>query len=58
MLGDLMKRGRNPSVGTTVAGGVVSIRVNSYFESREKAMDELEQTVVAVRAKLGDLILR
>lgn len=56
MLGELMKRGRNPSVGTTVAGGVVSIRVNSYFESRERAAAELEGTVELCRAKLGDLI--
>ena len=26
--GDLMRRGRNPSVGTTVSGGIVSLRVN------------------------------
>jgi nicotinamide-nucleotide amidase len=56
MLGELMKRGRNPSVGTTVAGGVVSVRVNSYFESRERAIEELEKTVAACREKLGDLI--
>ena len=56
MLGELMKRGRNPSVGTTVAGGVVSVRVNSYFESRERAMEELEKTVAVCREKLGDLI--
>ena len=56
MLGELMKRGRNPSVGTTVAGGVVSVRVNAYFESRERAMEELEKSVAACRGKLGDLI--
>lgn len=56
LLGDLMQRGRNPSVGTTVSGGVVSIRVNSYFESREKASEELEKSISAVRKKLGDLI--
>jgi nicotinamide-nucleotide amidase len=55
-LGDLMQRGRNPSVGTTVAGGVVSLRVNAYFDSRERAITELERTVAACRSKLGDLI--
>ena len=55
-LGELMRRGRNPSVGTTVANGIVSVRVNSHFDSREKATEELERTVHACRAVLGDLI--
>jgi nicotinamide-nucleotide amidase len=55
-LGDLMDRRRNPSVGTTVSGGVVSVRVNSYFESRERALEELEKTVAACRERLGELI--
>jgi nicotinamide-nucleotide amidase len=55
-LGDLMKRGRNPSVGTTVAGGVVSLRVNAYYESRERATAEADATAAACRALLGDLI--
>ena len=56
LLGDLMNRGRNPSVGTTVAGGVVSLRVNSYFDSRESAMEAAEKTIAICREKLGDLI--
>ncbi len=56
LLGDLMLRGRNPSVGTTVAGGVVSLRLNSYFESTEKATLELEKTSAACGEKLGNLI--
>ncbi len=56
MLGDVMQRGRNPSVGTTVAGGVVSLRVNSYFESPEKAVAEMERTTATCREKLGHLI--
>src|SRR5262249_36937678 len=30
-LGDLMKRDRNPSVGTTVSAGIVTLRINSRF---------------------------
>lgn len=56
MLGDLMQRGRNPSVGTTVAGGVVSVRVNSYFDTPERAEAELERTSAECRAKLGDIV--
>lgn len=55
-LGDLMKRGRNPSVGTTVAGGIVSIRINSRFGSVEEATRQSDEIVTAVRSALGDLI--
>jgi nicotinamide-nucleotide amidase len=55
-LGALMKRDRNPSVGTTVANGVVSLRLNSRFPSKEEAQRELNATDQACRAALGDLI--
>jgi nicotinamide-nucleotide amidase len=55
-LGDLMKRGRNPSVGTTVAGGAVSVRINSRFDSKEEAAREADATFDLVRGALGDLI--
>src|SRR5206468_597450 len=55
-LGDLMMRAKNPSVGTTVAQGIVSLRVNSRFDSREQAQRQLDQTVHACYEKLGELI--
>ncbi|HEV2294970.1 MAG TPA: competence/damage-inducible protein A [Tepidisphaeraceae bacterium] len=55
-LGTLMMRQKNPSVGTTVSDGIVSLRVNARFGSREQAANELEKTVAACRAALGDLI--
>jgi nicotinamide-nucleotide amidase len=55
-LGDLMRRDRNPSVGTTVSNGVVSLRVNSRFDSRAEAERQLDQTVAACEAALGSLI--
>ncbi len=55
-VGELMTRGRNPSVGTTVSGGVVSLRVNARFGSLQEATTELDKTVAACRAALGDLI--
>jgi nicotinamide-nucleotide amidase len=55
-LGDLMRRGRNPSVGTTISGGVVSLRVNSRFPTLSRAASELEQTADQCRAELGSLI--
>jgi competence/damage-inducible protein CinA-like protein/molybdenum cofactor synthesis domain-containing protein len=56
MLGELMDRKRNPTVGTTVANGIVSVRVNSKFDSKEQATRELAETESACRAALGDLI--
>src|SRR5262249_5297480 len=56
MLGPLMDRTRNPSVGTTVANGIVSLRVNARFESRDEAQRQLEATEAACRQALGDLI--
>jgi nicotinamide-nucleotide amidase len=55
-LGDLMKRDRNPSVGTTVANGIVSLRVNARFDSKDEAQRELDATTELCRAALGDLI--
>jgi nicotinamide-nucleotide amidase len=56
MLGPLMDRGRNPSVGTTVSGGVVSLRINARFPNVDQAQRQLEQTEAACRAILGDLV--
>jgi nicotinamide-nucleotide amidase len=55
-LGDLMDRRRNPSVGTTVSSGVVSVRINARFANREGAQAELEQTTRQCRDALGELI--
>jgi len=54
--GDLMRRDRNPSVGTTVSEGVVSLRLNARFPSTDQAARELAATETACRAALGDLI--
>lgn len=56
MLGNLMDRGRNPSVGTTVSAGVVSVRINARFAGADRASLELEQTAARCRDALGDLI--
>ncbi len=55
-LGELMARGRNPSVGTTIANGIVSLRVNSRFPSAAQAQAKLDETSAACRAVLGDLV--
>jgi nicotinamide-nucleotide amidase len=56
MLGDLMNRSRNPSVGTTVSGGVVSLRITSRQSSLADAEEKLTQTIAECRRVLGDLI--
>jgi nicotinamide-nucleotide amidase len=55
-LGDLMKRDRNPSVGTTVANGFVSLRVNCRATSLALGETEIATMVAACRAAVGDLI--
>src|SRR4051794_29389986 len=55
-LGPQMMRGRNPSVGTTISGGIVSIRINASFASHDEAARHLRETERACRAALGELI--
>ncbi len=55
-LGPLMMRSRNPSVGTTVANGFVSLRLNVRAPSKETAEQLLDETENACREKLGDLV--
>jgi nicotinamide-nucleotide amidase len=56
LLGPLMARDRNPSVGTTVANGYVSLRINAYADSAERAAHELADTEAQCRAALRDLV--
>jgi nicotinamide-nucleotide amidase len=56
MLGDLMNRSRNPSVGTTVSAGVVSLRITSREPSPSEAEEKLARTIAQCRGVLGDLI--
>jgi len=53
---NLMARDRNPSVGTTVSGGVVSLRLNAYYDTPEEAKKQLADTESKCREILGDLI--
>ena len=55
-LGPLMMRQKNPSVGTTVSHGIVSVRINARYGSREDAQRALDETTRACESALGDLI--
>jgi len=53
---DLMRRDRNPSVGTTVSNGYVSLRINAYSDSLENAQADITATEKLCRAALEELI--
>lgn len=60
-LGELMRRGRNPLVGTTVAGGIISIRVRGEFADRKKgarepALPEMRKTAAEIKRLLGNAV--
>lgn len=56
MLGDLMTRDANPKVGTTVANGIVSIRVRSEFDTPNEAEQALLAKLEELKAVLGPLV--
>jgi nicotinamide-nucleotide amidase len=55
LLGDLMARDRNPVVGTTVANGLVSVRVRCEHDLADEAKTLLEETCKAVETRVGPL---
>jgi len=55
-LGDLLRRDRNPLVGTTVRNGVVTVRIRSAFDDAERAHRELQTTRQAIERRLEKLI--
>jgi nicotinamide-nucleotide amidase len=55
-IGDLMARGANPLVGTTVAAGKVSIRIIACSDSDAGAVDMVAETVAEIRRRLGTLV--
>lgn len=56
LLGDLMRRGRNPLVGTTASVGVVTVRLR-YEGVAHEAESALATTERAVRRALGAAVL-
>jgi nicotinamide-nucleotide amidase len=57
VLGDLMRRDRNPLVGTTASDGVVSCRIRFEGEADEAtAQREVDAMAERVRGLLGDVV--
>lgn len=57
VIADLMKRGADPLVGTTVANGIVSIRVVSAGQTAAGAKQKSDAIVAILRDRLGTLVV-
>jgi len=57
LIEDLMRRGSNPTVGTTVAAGLVSVRVVTHGNTMAQARDASECVMRELRRRLGDLVV-
>jgi len=55
-LGELMRRDRNPMLGTTASGGVITVRVRSDFPDGEAARRALDETCAEIERRLGTLV--
>lgn len=53
---DLMRRGRNPTVGTTAQQTMIGIRIHAFGPTCTEAEQLLHADVVEVRRRLGDLV--
>lgn len=56
LLGPLMDRSRNPLVGTTASGGIVTCRVR-FTGPERNASSRLDETVVQIKQRLGPAVL-
>jgi len=56
-ISDLMRRGSDPVVGTTVAAGLVSIRIVSRDRCGQRAWRRVEAAAGEIIARLGELVV-
>jgi nicotinamide-nucleotide amidase len=56
LLGPLMDRSRNPLVGTTASGGIVTCRVRFTGPEREASL-RLDEAVAGIKQRLGPAVL-
>ena len=56
MLPDLIKRGRQPSVGITVSQATITLRISATGEHPEACRAAMQETIETIHACLGDLI--
>lgn len=55
-IADRMKRGRNPSVGTTVRKGVITVNIFAQAPNREQAQQSADSEAQAIRDLFADFI--
>lgn len=55
-IADLMRRGRNPEVGTTAELGIISVHINARADAPAEAARLLDDTEAEIRRRLGDSI--
>jgi nicotinamide-nucleotide amidase len=56
MLPDLIRRGREPTVGITVHGATITLRITASGETREACLAAMEATEETIRQCLGELV--
>lgn len=56
LLGELMQRDRNPTVGTTVSDGIIAVRIRSEFADAAPAQREIEAMIDEVQRRLGPIV--
>ncbi len=56
MLGDMIRRGRDPLVGITVHGATITLRITATGDSAEACYESMTPTIAAIRESLGDLV--
>lgn len=55
-IADLMRRGRNPAVGTGAADLTISVRINARGRSAEEARARMDADAAEVRRRLGRVV--
>lgn len=56
MLPDLIRRGREPSVGITVSEATITLRITAAADSEAACLESMEPTVAAIYQSLGPLV--
>ncbi len=55
-IADLMQRDRNPTVGTSAADLIITIRVNAQGDTEDEAARLLDADLAEIRRRLGDVV--
>jgi competence/damage-inducible protein CinA-like protein len=56
MLPDLIRRGRRPSVGITVSGATITLRITADGATPDECLAAMEPTIATIRQCLGSLV--